>query len=373
MDEEQRKELIERIKTAIKTQNEEDLKALAGRLHEVEQALAAAGSRSIGLHSHGPDPFAADAFKQRVKLLSDGHNSTGRIHLAGVKLGGLKALVNGPGVDSPSSGVAGQSQRGPMVGPVTRALSLIDVLPSIPVTANKYDYLRITRTNNAQVQENEGDLKAVSEFESELVTANIATIAHSTNASKQVLSDNPQLATILRNILALDALDKFERELLLGDGTGNSILGLIPQATTIATDEELAPDAISQALAIMFSNNFIANAVVLHPKTWHAIRTMKGEGDGQYLVGSWANPAAPNIWNTPIVQNSAVPQARALLLDTNRVAVLDREQVNVAVSTENVDNFVKNMVTLLAELRGGLIVNDTGGVGFVNLPFGSTG
>lgn len=380
MDETERQKLVAGIKAAIEDQNKPiqtrmaELEKLAPRLMELEQKYAGTGS----MHPHGvlgvgPDPFANESFTSRVKAVNEGQPTSGRILLPGMRLKALKALVSGPGIDSPSSVVATPAQRGPMVGPVVRPLTLIDVLPSIPVTSNKFEHVRITRTNNADVQENEGDQKPESSFESELLTASIATIAHWTQASRQVLADNPQLTNILRNILSLDALDKFETELLLGDGTDGHILGLIPQAITLATDEPLAPDAISQGLAIMFTNGYIANAVALHPKTWHEIRTMKGDGDGQYLVGSWANPAAPNIWNTPVVQNSAVPQGNALLIDSTRLTVLDREQVQVMVSTEDRDNFVKNLVTLLAELRGGLAVYDTGGLGYVDLPHPATG
>ena len=38
--------------------------------------------------------------------------------------------------------------------------------------------------------------------------------------------------------------------------------------------------------------------------------------------------------------------------------LLDREQAAVLVSTEDRDNFIKNMVTILAEVRAGLAVLD---------------
>jgi HK97 family phage major capsid protein len=98
------------------------------------------------------------------------------------------------------------------------------------------------------------------------------------------------------------------------------------------------------------------------------VRTLK-DNEERYLVGSYANPSTPNVWNTPIVQSSGMPQGQSLLIDPTRVAVLDREQVNVMLSTEDRDNFVRNLVTILAELRGGLAVFDVGGVGLVEFEF----
>jgi hypothetical protein len=47
--------------------------------------------------------------------------------------------------------------------------------------------------------------------------------------------------------------------------------------------------------------------------------------------------------------------------------MLDREQVTTAVSSEDRDNFIKNLVTLLAEMRGGLAIYNTEAVRVVDL------
>jgi len=52
-----------------------------------------------------------------------------------------------------------------------------------------------------------------------------------------------------------------------------------------------------------------------------------------------------------------------------RVQVLDREQVTVLVSSEHSDNFTKNLLTILAELRASVALVDSGGVGL--LEFGT--
>lgn len=71
------------------------------------------------------------------------------------------------------------------------------------------------------------------------------------------------------------------------------------------------------------------------------------------------------------MRSPAIDEGDALLIDTSRVRLLDREQATVVVSTEDQDNFVKNLVTILGEMRGGLAVYDTAGVGLVTLPINS--
>jgi HK97 family phage major capsid protein len=151
-----------------------------------------------------------------------------------------------------------------------RPLTLLDFLPSIPISASKYEYVQISRTNNANVQQDEGDQKPETEFDSELVDASIATVAHWTQASRQVLSDSPQLGTMLRNVLAVDAFTKFETLLISGNGTTDKIDGLVNQATVLMTSGSIAPDVISSGLGIMFNNGYPASVVVMNPLDWAA-------------------------------------------------------------------------------------------------------
>ena len=114
-------------------------------------------------------------------------------------------------------------------------------------------------------------------------------------------------------------------------------MGSVNQATVLMTSGSIAPDVISSGLGIMFNNGYPGLSRRHEPSRWAAVRTLK-DNEERYLVGSYATPAAPNVWNTPIVQSSGMPQGQSLLIDSTRVAVLDREQVNVMLSTEDRDN-----------------------------------
>ena len=69
----------------------------------------------------------------------------------------------------------------------------------------------------------------------------------------------------------------------------------------------------------------------------------------------------------PVARAAALAQGTALVIDQRFVYLLDREQVSTAISNEDRDNFIKNLVTLLAEMRGGLAVYDTAAVQLVDL------
>ncbi len=112
----------------------------------------------------------------------------------------------------------------------------------------------------------------------------------------------------------------------------------------------------------MEDSGYSPSAVIINPLTWHATRTSKAAPSGEYLAGSWNVPASPNLWNMAVVTTGAIPIGEALVIDTSCVLLLDREEPTVLISTEDRDNFVKNVVTILAEVRLALAVLDTGGV-----------
>jgi HK97 family phage major capsid protein len=66
----------------------------------------------------------------------------------------------------------------------------------------------------------------------------------------------------------------------------------------------------------------------------------------------------PTLWGLPVAVSFAMPINNFLTGAFRYAAQLfDREDANVAVSTEDRDNFVKNMVTILAEQRMALVVS----------------
>jgi hypothetical protein len=61
-----------------------------------------------------------------------------------------------------------------------------------------------------------------------------------------------------------------------------------------------------------------------------------------------------------------------LIIDVQKVRVLDRGRPSVLMSSEHADNFTRNLLTILTELHVGLAVFDSGAVGLVELPNNSS-
>lgn len=148
--------------------------------------------------------------------------------------------------------------------------------------------------------------------------------------------------------------------MLLGDGTGQHLFGLIPQATAFdetlrqAGDTEI--DIIGRAIGQSELALLPATGIMLNTVDWNAMRLIK-DGQGNYLMGNPQQNVEPRLWGLPVAVTPAMPVGRFLVGSFLLAAqIFDREEASVELSTEDRDNFIRNLVTLLAEQRMALAV-----------------
>jgi HK97 family phage major capsid protein len=89
---------------------------------------------------------------------------------------------------------------------------------------------------------------------------------------------------------------------------------------------------------------------------------------GEYISGGWASPNQSTFWNLQRVTTPSIPAGTALVMDPNEVLILDRESPTVLASNQDRDNFIKNMVTLLGEIRLGMAILNPQAIASVDLP-----
>lgn len=218
-------------------------------------------------------------------------------------------------------------------------------------------------TNNAAtVAENPSSPKPQSELTYVLANAPVRTIAHWIIASKQILADAPQLQSQIDGRLRYGLSFAEDTQLLLGDGTGTNLSGLMTVATAYAAPAGVtvsSPTMLDKLRLAMLQATlalYPATGHVLNPTDWASIELTK-DSQGRYI---WANPAGlvgPTLWGLPVAESLAMPQNNFLTGAFKYAAqIFDREDANVLISTEDRDNFVRNMVTILAEERLALAV-----------------
>jgi HK97 family phage major capsid protein len=265
----------------------------------------------------------------------------------------------GAGRSAGTSLVEGQRVPG-IIAPPNRQFTIRDLLAPGQTSSNSVEYVKETGfTNNARPV-TEGTTKPKSDITFNLYSTPVRTIAHIFKASRQILDDAPGLASYInaRGTYGLRYVE--ENQLLNGDGTGQNLNGIVPQAT--AFDPEFNPsgetpiDRLRLAILQVILAEYPASGFVLHPTDWARIELTK-DNEGRYIVGNAQSPIGPSLWGLPVVQTQAMSAGEFLTGAFNLAAqIFDRMAVEVLLSTENQDDFEKNMVTIRVEERMALAV-----------------
>lgn len=247
-----------------------------------------------------------------------------------------------------------------------RPMRIRDLIPTVPTSSNAVEVMRENVfTNNAAPQAGELATKAKSEITYELLTYPVRTIAHYVHASKQVLSDAPMLQSLINGRLTYGLDLESDDQLLLGDGTGQNLTGVLVDADISdigeiangTTDAELPAamiDHIRSAVTTCQTFDYYnMNGLVMNPVDFATLETAKAT-DGHYILVPFAatNSQTTQIWRVPVVITNAMPVGQFLIGDWTMGAVIyDRESVSVAVAEQHGTNFVENAVTIRGEER----------------------
>ena len=235
-----------------------------------------------------------------------------------------------------------------------RRMTVRDLLMPGTTESNAIQYVQETGFTNAAAAIAEGGARPQSDIKMDLITESVKTIGHHFKASREALNDVSQLRSLIDGRLRYGVDFVEETQLLTGDGTGNNLNGLIPNATAYAAPGGLASanmiDQLRYAALQAVLAEYPSTAFVLNPIDWAYIETMK-DGDGRYIIGQPQGDAPARLWRLPVVQTPSMTVDTFLSGAFNMAAQLfDREQTRIEVGYEN-DDLTKGLVTIVGDER----------------------
>ncbi|WP_229418396.1 phage major capsid protein [Massilia sp. Root351] len=326
---------------------------MQARVLEVEQKLARrAGGNDQVVKSVGEQFTDSDDFKG---MQAKGGRGTARMELKAVT--SITSATAGTG----AAGATTRPDRVPgIISPAERQFTIRDLIMPGRTGTNAVEYVQETGFQNMADSAGELTQRAQSDLKFELKTAAVRTIGHWIHASREILNDAPQLQSYIDGRMVHGLRYKEEEKLLGGDGTGQNLLGLIPQASIFNEARRKAGDTpidiLRKGILQVRIAEFRASAIVLNPADWADIELQKDDTGG-YIWVNVGTPSEPVMWRLPVVDTNAMPEGKfmvgAFMLGAQ---IFDREEASVQVSTEDKDNFVKGGVTILAEERLALAV-----------------
>lgn len=329
---------------------------ISARLTEVEQKLVRQQQQPEARKSVGQLVTDMDEVKSFIKS-----GGRGRVSVA------VKAIISALTTDADGSAgdlIVPQRIAG-VLGMPQRRMTIRDLLTPGRTGSNSIQYVKETGfTNNAAtVTETAGTAKPQSEIKFDIVTSAVSTIAHWVLATKQILDDVPMLQSYIDGRLRYGLMYAEEAQLLNGGGTGTDLNGIYTQATAYVAP--IVPteagnltkiDVIRLAILQAFLAEYPSNGIVMHPSDWADIELTK-TSDNAYLFANPQNGGEPRLWRLPVVETQAMTVDKFLTGAFQLGAqIFDREDATVEISTEDSDNFRKNLVTIRAEQRLALAV-----------------
>jgi len=322
---------------------------LQAQVTELEQKSARRGAGdSQSTKSVGYRAIENADFKAKSERMAGGERGSNRFE--------TKALTT----VSSGANIVADRQAGVIMLP-QRPMTVRDLITPGRTSSNSISYMKQTGYTNNAAPVVEGTRKPESTLVMALTTANVIKLAHFMKASTEILADFPALQSMIDGqlVYGLDYVE--ELQLLKGSGAANNLNGIYTQATAYAaafTPTAPATNIDTLRLALLQSELALlpSTGMVLHPTNWAAIELLK-DSTGQYLIGNPQGTLSPTLWGRPVVTSLAMT-VNTFLTGAFKMGaqVFDREQSGIIVATENEDDWVNNLIAIMAEERLALAV-----------------
>lgn len=276
--------------------------------------------------------------------------------------------------------VIAPDRRPGIIMPMERKIHLRNLLfRGTTTTSDKWDYTQETSFTDATATIAEGAAIPKSEMVMEQKRVSIKKIASAMDLSNEIIEDIQGLLGYVQGRLKSKYDYKEDNQLLFGSGTGTDIKGVYTGATAFAAGGVKPSsnpnywDALAVAATQMAVNEYSATAAVISVQDF-AMMALTKNVNGDYILPIIFNGGngAQRILQLTVVPTTAMAQNNWLIGDFEQAAeIVDRRLVNIQISSENKDNFERDLVTIRLTARLALPIYYP--QGFVKGTFTGTG
>jgi HK97 family phage major capsid protein len=244
-----------------------------------------------------------------------------------------------------------------------RPATLQQFIPTQTTSSGDIEWMAQTVRVNAAAPVAEGAQKPEGEKVFEARSLKPQVIAEWLPVTNQQLADVPQLRTLIDSQLMEEVRNEEEDQIVAGNGVAPNLTGLLTRPGRFELTQAVAPglagesvgEALERAATTMRTTARLRpNVIVMNPTDMMQMKFERGAEDGQYVLG---HPLLrrDDMWRYTMVESDVLPENTALVLDTTRMVRWVRDEINVMVGYIN-DQFIRNTITILCEIRVALAV-----------------
>lgn len=278
----------------------------------------------------------------------------------------LKAITYNPGDQTVSGDIrqvlAAYQRPGMNLLPV-RPPSVREALTVVPTQAEFINWVSETSYTNAAAGVLDGEVKPTSSVALVVNRQPVETIANIIRCPIQLANDVNSFENYLEKRLVDMLRVKSEDLYLYGNGTAPNLLGItsfvgIQTYTQVAGENRIM--AIRNALNMLETSWYPwADRIMVHPNDAVRMELLRDLQE-RFLWPTFGRFADgynnKTLFGVPVVSSTAITEGTFLLGNfANGATLYQRENVTVAVSFDDQDNFIRNLMTIRVESREALV------------------
>ena len=245
-----------------------------------------------------------------------------------------------------------------IVGPQTNMPFFRDIVNVAPIRGNKVTWINKSAVSNGAGMTAEGAAKTQISWTYSEESADVKKITAYVKVSKEALDDLDFLRSEINTDLRQEIELKLDEQIAEGSGVGQNIKGILTYAPTFAVagtslaaavDGANRLDVLRSAVALIRKAKFRANYIAINPVDAALMDMEKGD-DNHYILPPFVTADGTRVAGTTVIESFSIDEGSFLVGDFTKSNLRIREEININLGYEN-DDFTKNMVTILAEMR----------------------
>jgi len=248
----------------------------------------------------------------------------------------------------------------PIIGPAHELVHARNYIPVSSTISNLIRYVQFTNKDGDVGIAVINTLKPQFDYNELIVDAPVIKIAGWINVADEFLEDIVGAASFLSTDLTMKLYDAEDVQVFKGPGTTNNLNGLYTQATALSlpyagvlsTANNI--DKLAAAATYVRRQKRLTTAAWTSPEDYLNILINKASGSGEYTYPVRFNALNNQlmIGDFPVIQHTVFNPGEGFVGDfATGARIFQKADATLRFSTENVDNFVKNVTTVLVEER----------------------